>query len=79
MPIEGFKILEKGQMETVLSQFFTNFDDCAKYKHLLIMPLSGRNLHDVIDKEWASLDLYKTIVALIKSVSITSSQPPLPI
>ncbi len=67
--IEGSKILESDELESVLSQFFTSLDDCAKYKHLLVMPLSGRNLHDVIDKEWASHDLYTTIVALIKAVS----------
>jgi hypothetical protein len=69
LPIDCCMHLEKEQLGTLLSQHLTDAAEYANFKHLIIMPMSGRNLHDVIDNESSSLDYAKTIVSLIKAVT----------
>ena len=69
MPIDCSMHLEKEQLESLLGQHLTDAAKYFNFKHLIIMPMSGRNLHDVIDNESSSLDYAKTIVSLIKAVT----------
>jgi serine/threonine protein kinase len=60
------------ELESALSQF--RLQNFLKYQHLLVMPFCRRNLADIIDKEWVTLESNQflnkkqLIVALIKSV-----------
>ena len=59
--------VDRRHLDSALSQF-QQLKDHFKYKYLLVMPWCGRNLDDIIDKECATIDIKKTIVALVKAV-----------
>jgi len=61
--------VDRRHLDSALSQF-QQLKDHLKYKYLLVMPWCGRNLDDIIDKECATIDIKKTIVALVKAVKL---------
>jgi hypothetical protein len=74
MPIEDSRVLDDAQLNSILNQHVARSDDhdnsnISRFKYLIVFPMGGRTLHEIIDKEWASLSLKKVVVSLIKAVN----------